>query len=146
MKSLKKITALTLLLTSPLLLAAEHQVTMLNNGPDGMMAFEPGFLKIAKGDTVKFVAKDAGHNAESVLMPGSSPAFNTAYKPEVSVTFNEEGVIVYKCLPHAAMAMVGIIQVGAATNKAEAKASVDAMNATFVMNKDRLNGYFAQVK
>lgn len=29
------------------LMAADHQVQMLNNGTDGAMVFEPGFLKIA---------------------------------------------------------------------------------------------------
>ena len=43
--------------------AAEHQVKMLNNGKDGTMVFEPGFLKAEKGDTVKFIKTDASHNA-----------------------------------------------------------------------------------
>jgi len=34
--------------------AAEHQVQMLNKGAEGPMAFEPSFLKIAPGDTVRF--------------------------------------------------------------------------------------------
>src|SRR5687768_4999552 len=47
-------------------LAREHQVKMLNKGSDGsLMVFEPAFIKVAPGDTVKFLATQKGHNAES---------------------------------------------------------------------------------
>ena len=36
--------------------AAEFEVKMLNKGAKGAMVFEPDFLKVAPGDTVKFVA------------------------------------------------------------------------------------------
>ena len=32
--------------------AADHVVKMLNNGADGMMVFEPGYLNVVPGDTV----------------------------------------------------------------------------------------------
>ena len=43
--------------------AAEVEVKLLNKGADGVMVFEPAFVKIAPGDTVKFVSTDKGHNA-----------------------------------------------------------------------------------
>ena len=52
-------------------LATEHQVQMLNKGADGPMAFEPSFLKIAPGDTIRFVATDKGHHVLSI--EGMSP-------------------------------------------------------------------------
>jgi plastocyanin len=39
---------------------------MLNRGESGTMVFEPAGLRIAPGDTVKFIATDRGHNAETV--------------------------------------------------------------------------------
>ena len=30
------------------------------------MVFEPSFVKIAPGDTVRFVSTDKGHNAETI--------------------------------------------------------------------------------
>lgn len=44
------------------------------------------------------------------------------------------------------MAMVGVIQAGNATNLDAVKAASTSLSATFVMNKDRLNNYLAQVK
>ena len=47
--------------------AKEYQVKMLNKAADGsLMVFEPAFLKVAPGDTVKFVATQKGHNAETI--------------------------------------------------------------------------------
>jgi pseudoazurin len=95
--------------------AKEHQVKMLNKGSDGsLMVFEPAFIKIAPGDTVKFLATQKGHNAESVA--GMAPAGGTTFKgkinEEIAVKFNKEGVYGYKCLPHLGMGMVGVVQVG----------------------------------
>ena len=106
--------------------AKEHQVKMLNKGSDGsLMVFEPAFIKVAPGDTVKFLATQKGHNAESVA--GMAPAGGTTFKgkinEEISVKFNKEGVYGYKCLPHVGMGMVGVVQVGKATNKGPATAA-----------------------
>ena len=46
--------------------AAEIEVKMLNKGAEGLMVFEPALVKVAPGDTVKFVATDKGHNAETI--------------------------------------------------------------------------------
>jgi plastocyanin len=41
--------------------AAEVEVKLLNKGSDGgMMVFEPAYVKIAPGDTVKFLSADGG--------------------------------------------------------------------------------------
>ena len=106
--------------------AKEYQVKMLNKGSDGqLMVFEPAFLKVAPGDTVKFLATQKGHNAESVA--GMAPAGGTTFKgkinEEIVVKFNKAGVYGYKCLPHTGMGMVGVVQVGAASNKGAATAA-----------------------
>ena len=101
--------------------AKEYQVKMLNKGSDGsLMVFEPAYLKVAPGDSVKFLATQKGHNAES--LPGMAPAGAAAFKgkidEEITVKFTKEGVYGYKCLPHLGMGMVGVIQVGKPGNKA----------------------------
>jgi pseudoazurin len=105
--------------------AKEWQVKMLTRGSDGsLMVFEPAFIKIAPGDTVKFLATQKGHNAESIA--GMAPAGGTTFKgkinEEIVVRFARQGVYGYKCLPHLGTGMVGLIQVGGAANKAAAAA------------------------
>lgn len=95
--------------------AAEHEVKMLNVGSDGeKMVFEPAFLQIEVGDTVTFVPTDPGHNAETIrgLVPEGGNEFKGKINEEISVTFDVAGAYGYKCLPHFAMGMVGLIVVG----------------------------------
>ena len=115
-----------LLLAAAPAAAKEYQVKMLNKGSDGsLMVFEPAYLKVAPGDSVKFVAVQKGHNAET--LPGMAPAGAASFKgkidEELTVKFSKEGVHGYKCLPHVGMGMVGIVQVGKASNKADATAA-----------------------
>ena len=110
--------------------AKEHQVLMLNKGSDGkLMVFEPAFIRIAPGDSVKFIAKDKGHNAETVsgMTPAGGPTFKGKFNEEISVKFTKEGLYGYKCLPHTGMGMVGLIQVGKAVNKPQAAAAANAL-------------------
>jgi pseudoazurin len=110
------LTAATLVLASTLSLsAAEYDVQMLNKGADGKsMVFEPAFLQIEVGDTVNFIATDKGHNAEVIkdMFPEGGTEFKGKINEEISVTFDVPGAYGYKCAPHFAMAMVGLIVVG----------------------------------
>ena len=65
---------------------------------------------------------------------------------KVSVTLDKEGVYVYQCMPHAMMAMVGVVVAGRASNLDDIKAKSSSLTSKFVMNKDRLDNYMAQVK
>lgn len=128
--------------------AAEHTVEMKNSGAGGVMVFEPAVVKVAVGDTVHFVPTDMAHNSE--LVPGLHPAGSVTWKgamsQKVSVTLDKEGVYVYKCLPHAMMAMVGVVVAGEPSNLADVKAKSAALSASFVTNKERLNQYLAELK
>lgn len=98
-------------------LAEDHQVLMLNKDSQGRpMQFEPAFLKIAAGDTVTFVAKDKGHNTEALAdrIPAGAELWKGKINEEITVTFEADGHYAYKCAPHAALGMVGLIEVGEA--------------------------------
>jgi len=95
--------------------AETHEVQMLNKGEAGNMVFEPGALSIAAGDTVKFIATDRGHNAESIkgMIPEGAEAFAGKVNEEIEVTLETDGFYGVMCKPHFAMGMVMVIKVGA---------------------------------
>jgi pseudoazurin len=103
--------------------AAEVEIKMLNKGTEGVMVFEPAFVKIAPGDTVKFLASDKGHNVETVdgMLPEGGQKFVGKINEELVITFDQPGVYGYKCKPHYGMGMVGMIVVGEPTNADQAK-------------------------
>ena len=105
--------------------AAEVEVKMLNKGTEGVMVFEPAFVKVNPGDTVKFVAGDKGHNVESIeaMLPEGAQKFVGKMNEEITVTFDKAGVYGYKCKPHYGMGMVGMVVVGEAANLDQAKAA-----------------------
>ncbi len=122
------------LLSAPAM-AADHVVKMLNKGSSGTMVFEPALLKIAPGDSVTFLSVDKIHNAETI--PGMLPSGATPFKGKMSqsltVQFPKQGVYGYKCLPHYAMGMVGVVIVGTAANLDAAKTVSQSGRAKQVM-------------
>ncbi|AOF98624.1 pseudoazurin [Sphingobium sp. RAC03] len=105
--------------------AKEVVVHMKNQGAGGMMVFEPAFVKVAVGDTVKFVPTDKSHNAESIpeILPAGAPLIAGKINQEVVVKFDKAGVYGFKCKPHYSMGMVALVQVGSKPpNLAAAKA------------------------
>lgn len=53
---------------------------------------------------------------------------------------------IYKCQPHVALAMVGVVRVGEPGNLDAARAKAEEMAAGFATEKDRLDGYLPQVE
>ncbi len=125
---MKKYYALTLGVVSAVLLsisaqAAEFEVKMLNKGSDGqVMMFEPAFLRVQPGDTVRFVPTDKGHDAETIpgMLPDGAEPFKGKLSEELKVTFQTPGLYGYRCLPHFGMGMVGLIAVGNAAPNLDA--------------------------
>ncbi len=106
-------------------MAATYDVLMLNKSKSGeVMVFEPAYLKIAKGDSVKFIPKDKGHSVESFKggLPIGVAGWKGGLNKEITIKFDQEGIHVFKCVPHFAMGMVGAVQVGAPKNLAQLKA------------------------
>jgi pseudoazurin len=114
----------TMLAMTSFAAGAEIEIKMLNKGSDGgSMVFEPSLVKIAPGDTVKFIANDKGHNAETIkgMLPNGATSFVGENGEDVSVKFDQAGVYGVKCLPHYGMGMVAMIVVGTPTNIDQAK-------------------------
>jgi pseudoazurin len=95
--------------------AETFEVQMLNMGTDGeRMVFEPAFVQAEPGDTIKFIATNPGHNAETNdgMIPEGAEGFTGRINEEIEVTMTEEGVYGVICKPHFAMGMVMTIAVG----------------------------------
>ena len=101
-------------LFAPAVLAEVHEVKMLNRGTQGAMVYEPDHLRIAAGDTVRFLPTMSGHNAASVpgLLPQGAQAFKSKLNQPYEHQFSVPGVYGIQCIPHLAMGMVMVIQVG----------------------------------
>ncbi|MEK1930883.1 MAG: pseudoazurin [Pararhizobium sp.] len=113
--------------------AADFEVHMLNKGKDGAMVFEPGGIKIAKGDSVTFIPTDKSHNAETVkdLIPEGATPFKGKMNETVKITFDAPGAYAVKCAPHVGMGMIGLIVVG------DAPANLDAVKTAKFPKKAR---------
>ena len=104
--------------------AAEHVVKMLNdNGKGQFMVFEPDYIEAAPGDTVKFVAVDQLHNAETLpeIWPEGAPTFKGELSKDVTLTIEKPGVYGIKCLPHFALGMMALVVAGEPVNKDQIK-------------------------
>lgn len=105
--------------------AAEHVIKMLNKNDAGQtMVFEPDFIKVEPGDTVKFEPTDKNHNSESVkeIWPEGVPLVKGRYSTVVEFKAEKDGLYFFKCLPHYGMGMVALVQVGKPTNLEAMKA------------------------
>jgi pseudoazurin len=104
--------------------AAEVEVKMLNRGAEGVMVFEPALVKVEPGVTVKFVATDKGHNAETIkgMLPDGAATFLGKNGEDTVVKFDRPGIYGVKYAPHYGMGMVAMIVVGAPVNEEKAKA------------------------
>ena len=147
-KILMMATAVVLMTMAGGALAAEVEVKMLNKGVEGAMVFEPALVKVAPGDTVKFVATDKGHNAETIkgMLSADATPFLGKNGEDVAVTFDKPGIYGVKCLPHYGMGMVAMVVVGTPDNVDAAKAVPQPGKAKQVMAAlfDRLAAHTAQ--
>lgn len=110
-------TLFVLVATSYSVLAETLEVKMLNRGEKGSMVFEPDFLVVKPGDTVKFIATNKSHNAATIdgMVPDGAEGFKGKINEEVEITFDTQGFYGIKCSPHYGMGMVMLIKVGEAT-------------------------------
>ena len=126
---------------------SEHVVKMLNSGDGGQMIFEPAVLKVSLGDTVHFKATDMAHNSASMegMIPEGAKKWAGVMNQDISVVLDTEGVYVYQCDPHVMMAMIGVIQVGEASNLSQIQGSVANTKSKFMLNSERLEDYLSRL-
>lgn len=106
-------------------LAKEHVVKMINdNGNGQFMVFEPDYIKADPGDTVKFVAVDKFHNAETLteIWPEGAEPFKGEMSKDVVLKVEKEGVYGIKCLPHYPLGMMALVVVGDPVNASQVSA------------------------
>lgn len=112
-----KTATLALILLATPAFAEMHEVQMFNRSDNGPMIYEPSFLKIAPGDTVRFVPTQPSHNAATIegMIPAGAQPFKSKINEDFSVTLTAPGSYGIKCSPHFAMGMVMLIEVGEAS-------------------------------
>ena len=145
---MKNLIIFTFIFFSLDIVSANHEVKMLNQGPTGVMVFDPAVLKINIGDTVTFKSVDAAHNSASIpgMIPAGASPWNGQLSQDLTVSFDVAGIYGYQCTPHSMMAMVGVIEVGNdQSNMNEVKSAAQTFKSTFVMNQSRLDDYLAQI-
>lgn len=108
------LTVLGTSLIASTLYAAQYEVQMVNRNKLGGMSYEPSYLIIQPGDTVKFLRTAPGHNAATIssMWPETAQTFRGNINEEIVMSFDKEGVYGVECTPHMAMGMVMVIQVG----------------------------------
>lgn len=97
--------------------AREIVVQMQNQGAEGMMVFEPSFIKAAPGDVIRFHPTAPAHNAETIpaMLPSGATPVKGAMSRELLMPVTRPGLYGIKCMPHYSMGMVALIQVGKVT-------------------------------
>lgn len=103
-------------------LAAEHEIRIKNtNGKGKFMVFEPDFLKVEPGDTVRFVIVDKNHNAEAIkeVWPEGVEPLKGDMNEDAEFVVEKPGYYGVKCLPHYTMGMVALIVAGEPTNQSQ---------------------------
>ncbi len=126
--------------------AKEYTIKELNSGADGTFVFQPGYLHIQSGDTVHFVAVDAGHDSQSYLVPTGAKNWKSEVSKDITVKFTKDGVYLYECNPHHLFGMLGVIQVGKPVNKQVAEEAAEKMEKQQLMNNGRLEKLMKEIK
>ena len=102
--------------------AESMSIEMLNKKGKEKMLYSENIARIDVGDTITWVPTSKGHNVQFVSVPDGVEKIKSKMNAEVSFTFEQEGVYLYLCTPHATMGMIGVVVVGDSdVNLAEAK-------------------------
>lgn len=116
--------------------AEDATVEMWNKDPEDKsrkMVFSQEIVTIEAGQSVTWLATDKGHNVQLIDGPdGVELEGKSKISKDVTITFDEPGVYVYVCTPHATMGMIGIVVVGELTQEA-----VDAIKDAKLKGKSR---------
>ena len=87
-------------------------IEMLNKRGKDKMLYGQDVARIEVGQTVTWTPKSKGHNVQFVSVPEGVEKVKSKLSKEFSYTFEQEGVYLYVCTPHASMGMIGMVIVG----------------------------------
>lgn len=105
------------------------EINMYTKDPDdasALQVFKPRLVTASVGDTIKFVPSDPTHQSSSIdsMLPEGVEGWEGKINEEVTYVIPKAGVYGYKCVPHYAAGMVGMIVVdGGGDNIEAAKAA-----------------------
>ncbi len=94
--------------------AENFTVRMLSQLGSEYDVFDPPFIHAQPGDSITFLPTESGHNVQTIngMIPETAEAFASRIDEVFTITLTVEGVYGLKCLPHYAMGMVMLVQVG----------------------------------
>ena len=87
-------------------------IEMLNKRGKEKMLYSQDVAKIDVGQTITWTPDSKGHNVQFVSVPEGVEKVKSKLSKEFSYTFEQEGVYLYVCTPHASMGMIGVVVVG----------------------------------
>ena len=87
-------------------------IEMLNKRGKEKMLYGQDVVKIDVGQTITWTPASKGHNVQFVSVPEGVEKVKSKLSKEFSYTFEQEGVYLYVCTPHASMGMIGVVVVG----------------------------------
>ena len=129
---IRLLTTLAMLVAMAIPAVAEDvTLEMWNKDPEDKkrkMVFSEEIVTIEPGQSITWLASDKGHNVQMIAGPkGVDLPGKSKISKDVTLSFDDPGVYVYVCTPHATMGMIGVVVVGEATEvaiKAVEKAKV----------------------
>ncbi|MBT0569062.1 pseudoazurin [Curvibacter sp. CHRR-16] len=125
--------------------AAEYEVRMLTQSTQGHMVFEPAYLSVQVGDTVRFVPTQSGHYVRSMAVPDGAANWASKEDETLTVTITHEGLYLYMCPPHLMMGMLGLIQAGAPHNRQPVQEVAEDKRSRILMNRERLDALLQKI-
>ena len=87
-------------------------IEMLNKRGKDKMLYGQDVARIDVGQTITWTPDSKGHNVQFVSVPEGVEKVRSKLSKEFSYTFEQEGVYLYVCTPHASMGMIGMVIVG----------------------------------
>jgi len=87
-------------------------IEMLNKRGKDKMLYGQDVARVEVGQTITWTPKSKGHNVQFVSVPEGVEKVKSKLSKEFSYIFEQEGVYLYVCTPHASMGMIGMVVVG----------------------------------
>jgi len=87
-------------------------IEMLNKRGKDKMLYGQDVARVEVGQTITWTPDSKGHNVQFVSVPEGVEKVKRKLRKEFSYTFEQEGVYLYVCTPHASMGMIGMVIVG----------------------------------